>query len=261
MARPGRTGLIVGFLAAASLIAAGVALVLQTQERKMRLLAERQLFLVKSEKQQLEEQLRELTEAKDQLEADVVKLTEQADQIAQQLAEERQAKDTLAKSVDNRQLEIDRLGKDLAQARSERETLTTQITQLQTQQQELQQRLADTEKAKGELEAKVLELSGTPTVELDKIVVKSDEATSAPAASRAQGEGQVIVVNREYDFIVMDLGKKQGLQVGQEFQIMRGDEVLGRVKVEKVYEELSAAAILPESKKDSIREGDLVRAF
>jgi hypothetical protein len=33
------------------------------------------------------------------------------------------------------------------------------------------------------------------------------------------------------------------------------------VKVEKVYDELSAAAILPDSKKDIIREGDLVKAL
>jgi hypothetical protein len=37
--------------------------------------------------------------------------------------------------------------------------------------------------------------------------------------------------------------------------------VLGRVKVEKVYDELSAAAILPESQKNNIREGDAVKAL
>ena len=70
-----------------------------------------------------------------------------------------------------------------------------------------------------------------------------------------------MVVNREYDFIVMNMGKNQGLSVGQEFQIVRNNQVLGKVKIEKVYDELSAAAILPDSKKDSIREGDAVRAL
>ena len=72
-------------------------------------------------------------------------------------------------------------------------------------------------------------------------------------------QGQVIVVNREYDFIVVNLGSNQGLTLGQEFHIVRGDQVLGRVKVEKLYDELSAAAILPNSDKDAIREGDAVR--
>ena len=65
-------------------------------------------------------------------------------------------------------------------------------------------------------------------------------------------------MNREYDFIVMDLGRNHGVSIGQECKISRGDEVLGTVKVEKVYDELSAAAILPNSKKDRIREHDAV---
>ncbi len=113
------------------------------------------------------------------------------------------------------------------------------------------------------LETKVLELSGQPTVELDKVVVSSGESpAAAKAVTPASGrEGQVIVVNREYDFIVMNLGKNNGLEIGQQFQIVRGEEVLGWVKVEKVYDELAAAAILPQSKKEQIREGDVVKAL
>jgi hypothetical protein len=125
-----------------------------------------------------------------------------------------------------------------------------------------------------DLETKVMELSERPSVELEKVLVTGDSPTSPAASSSSSSggavvpvsttstsptEGQIVVVNREYDFIVMNLGKNQGLSVGQEFQIIRGSEVLGKVKVEKIYDELSAAAILPESKKSSIREGDLVR--
>jgi hypothetical protein len=58
----------------------------------------------------------------------------------------------------------------------------------------------------------------------------------------------------------MNLGKSHGLTLGQEFQVIRDNQILGRVKVEKIYDELSAAAILPASNKASIREGDFVRA-
>jgi hypothetical protein len=125
--------------------------------------------------------------------------------------------------------------------------------------------------AKTELESKVMELSNQPTVELEKVLVPGAGATPAPvdgatampvaALGSMPSAGQVVVVNREYDFIVMNLGKNHGLSIGQEFQVVRGSEVLGRVKVEKVYDELAAAAILPESQKDNIREGDTVRAL
>ncbi|MDP3722832.1 MAG: hypothetical protein Q8R91_04970, partial [Candidatus Omnitrophota bacterium] len=106
--------------------------------------------------------------------------------------------------------------------------------------------------------------TGEPTVELDKVRVTSEGEGAGPTAAAAPGgseNGQIIVVNRDYDFVVMNLGKNQGLSIGQEFQIVRGEVVLGKVKVEKVYEELSAAAILPESDKSSIREGDAVKAL
>ena len=83
----------------------------------------------------------------------------------------------------------------------------------------------------------------------------------AGASAGSPANGQVVVINREYDFIVMNMGKNQGLAIGQQFKIVRGGEVLGTVKVEKVYDELSAAAILPESKKDAISEGDAVVAL
>ena len=81
------------------------------------------------------------------------------------------------------------------------------------------------------------------------------------ASSSTLPAGQIVVVNREYDFIVVNLGKNQGLSIGQEFQIVRGNQVLGKAKVEKIYDELSAAAILPESQKNNIREGDTVKAL
>ena len=109
--------------------------------------------------------------------------------------------------------------------------------------------------------------SNRPTVELEKVTVTNEQAAaggaalpvSASGSGQTGTEGQIVVVNREYDFIVMNLGRHHGLSVGQEFAVVRGGDVLGKVKVEKVYDELSAAAILPESKKEAIREGDLVR--
>jgi len=59
----------------------------------------------------------------------------------------------------------------------------------------------------------------------------------------------------------MNLGKNQGLRLGQEFEILRDGQILGRAKVEKIYEELSAAALQPGVTLEEVREGDLVRAI
>jgi prefoldin subunit 5 len=255
--------IVLGGLTALAIVGIAVAVVAQQQERAIRLAAERQLSLVKADNEQLQRQINETRAAKLALETELTHAQAEAEEVAQQLSQERQAKEVLAKSVDDRQREVDRLGKDLEQLRAERQNLQQQLAELNQQQETWKNQLAELEKVKGQLETKVLELSGQPTVELDKVVVNSMESLSADkAVTPASGrEGQVIVVNREYDFIVMNLGKNNGLEIGQQFQIVRGEEVLGWVKVEKVYDELAAAAILPQSNKEQIREGDVVKAL
>ncbi len=239
-----------------------------TLEQKQRMVKEQELAIARAEKEGMEQELRQTKQAKQQAEADLTKSKDQLSQTMDLLAQERKAKEDLAQSVEDRQHEIDRLSKDMEQLRQERETMVSQASQLKGQQSSLQSQVTELEKAKSDLESKVMELSQQPTVELDRVVVgqggegaaatASGEAAAMPASA---SHGQVLVVNREYDFIVVNMGKNQGLQIGQEFQVVRGEEVLGRVKVEKVYDELSAAAILPQSKKDAIREGDLVKAI
>lgn len=300
MARPGR--LVIPLLAAftaLALVVAGLAIAMQMKERNIRLAKERELVLLKAEKESLEEQIGRLTSAKQDLEEHVTRMKAEFDEKVAELDQERQAKEQLAKSVEDRQREIDRISKDLEQARTERQTVAQELDGVKDQQKSLKKQLAQIERDKAELEAKQAEQLEASAVNLDTVVVGGPDAptfgadpalaadatqparppepmtrasaaaslppvlpsssSSMPSGSAVQG--QVVVVNREYDFVVMNLGRNHGLAIGQEFQIVRGQEVLGRVKVEKVYDELAAASILPNSKKDAIREGDLLKSI
>ena len=249
---------LLSVLAVLALLVAGVAITLQMQERTKRLAKERELLMAKSENDDLQQRLTDTRSAKERLEGELTQTKDALAKSAQQLEEERKAKEALAKSVDERQHEIDRLAKDLEQFRSERMALAQQVTQLQQERDGLQGKVGDLEQAKTELDNKVTELSKHPSVELDRVVVNG---SGSPTASGGALQGQVLVVNRDYDFIVMNLGRNHGLSVGQEFQVSRGNDVVAHVKVEKIYDELSAAAILPDSKKDAIKEGDEVHAI
>jgi uncharacterized phage infection (PIP) family protein YhgE len=293
MGRAGRAIVpLLGAFTAVAIVVAGVAVTLHMQERNLRLAKERELVLVKAENDDLQQRLGELRTAKQQIEESLTRAKSQLDEAAQQLSSERQEKDELGRSVETRQREIERLSKDLEQARTEKSELSEQSAKLRAQLKNVQKQLAQSEKSKADMEAKSLDMPmmsssfEQPTVSLDTVVVKNSGASpgmpsdspamtsvlppgmpslSAPspvqAANVSSSQGQVVVVNRDYDFVVMNLGRNHGLQIGQEFQIVRGSEVVGRVKVEKVYDELAAAAILPDSKKDAIREGDLLKAI
>jgi hypothetical protein len=260
--------IVVGMIAVIAIGVAGTAIVFQMRERDLRIQREGELRTLRIEKQELEQQVTTIQDAKERLESELTRATSELDQIALQVAEERDAKAALVKSIDERQREIDRLGKDAEQLKAERDQLAEQVTKLKSDQQGLQTQLSTLQQEKEELEIKLAEFSPQPTVELDRVVVTDPEASlgslalTQPAGSQVSTvQGQVIVVNREYDFVVINLGRNQGLAVGQEFRVIRGERVMGRVKVEKIYDELSAAAILPDTDKDAIREGDLVRAI
>lgn len=258
---------LLSVLAALAMGVGGVAMVLQMQEREKRQAAERQLHLTQAENEDLRAKLEDLQAAKASVEADLEHVRQDLAKSQGELAKAVEAQETLARSVEDREREIGRLKGDMEQVRNEAQQAATQLGELQQEREQMKRQLADLEQAKTDLEGKVMELSEHPTVELDRVLVTNEPAPTGGVALPVSGvaagpnDGQVVVINREYDFIVMNLGKNHGLSVGQEFQVVRGTEVLGRVKVEKIYDELSAAAILPDSKKDVIREGDTVKAL
>ena len=259
---------LLGVLTVLAIRVAGVAIVLRMDEQQKRIAKEQELEQVLREKDELQSQFQELQQTKSRVEGELSRARQDLAQSQEQLQQAVEAQTRLSKSVEDREREITRLSDELTGVRDQSRQIGTQLGQIQNERQTLRQQIVELERTRQDLETKVLELSNArPTVELEKVYVTNEPAaqvqpagTSLVPGSRASN-GQIIVVNREYDFIVMNLGRTHGLAIGQEFHIVRDNQVLGRVKVEKVYDELSAAAILPESQKDRIREGDHVRAL
>ncbi len=271
---------ILGGLAAVGLAAAGFGLVTRAQEHSIRLAKEHELASIIQERDALQVQIASLETEKSKIEQELGEAKSELDQSKQQFTKVQQEQQSLSTNLEQRQGELSKLTqamdsmmKELSQARSDREKLNTQLSKLSTERDTLQQQLDETKKAQRTLEAKLSEFSRVPTVQLEKVMVSTSEQERPPmpipiqpigavtSAIHTGSNGQVLVINRDYDFVVVDMGKNQGLSVGQQFKVVRGDEVIGTVKVEKVYDDLSAAAILSDTKADLIREGDQVRSL
>ncbi len=249
-----------------SLAVASVAVIMQRKEAARRQTKERELTLSQAENRTLKVQVDEFQQAKVQLEDELVQARIHLTAVQEEVAKVNETRQSLSHAVEERQQEVIRLSSELQQVQEARQQIEKQLASLTTEHQATQRQLKDFEQAKTALEAKVLELSQQAPVELDRVLVtgQAESDPSAGASSQASAKtssGQVIVVNKEYDFIVMNLGRNQGISIGQEFRVIRDNEILGQVKVEKLYDELSAATILPNSKKDSIQEGDQVSAL
>lgn len=70
--------------------------------------------------------------------------------------------------------------------------------------------------------------------------------------------GQVLSINREYGFVISNIGARNGAKPGSMLQLYRHNEPLGLVRIERVQNDISAASIVSEALRDRIEEGDRV---
>lgn len=180
--------------------------------------------------------------------------------------------------------QVDRLKTDLQQQQSLRSDLENKFTHAQEEAKNMQARLSALEGKKAELEVKLKELEEkSQGVELGTIVV-TPETAAAPAktepAKKAETakkpdksaakqqlvepqtsgglEGKVLVVNKDYNFAVINLGSKDGVNVGNTFAVYHNNKYLGDVKVEKVHDSMAAAGFSAEDMRNKVSEGDKV---
>ncbi|MCM8762758.1 MAG: hypothetical protein NC829_00015 [Candidatus Omnitrophica bacterium] len=122
----------------------------------------------------------------------------------------------------------------------------------------LQDELSKMEAVKLDLEAKIRDLEGkTPLVaaaakadniELGQIVVNPSKPTQPL-------DGEVLVLNKEYNFAVVNLGRKDGLSDGDTIAIYENEKLIGEVKVEKLQDAMVAVDLVTPRLKDKLVEG------
>ncbi|MFH1354770.1 MAG: hypothetical protein ABIH19_01275 [Candidatus Omnitrophota bacterium] len=174
------------------------------------------------------------------------------------------------------QARIEELSYEFDQQKSERINLETKLSQVQEDIKNKEGQLEELSAQKAELEVKLKDLkqSGAQRVELGTIVVSPEETLSAKSmeavivkdvrpeevalASSSGLEGKVLVVNKDYNFVVINLGVQDGVTLGNEFSVYRKKQFLGDVKIEKVHDSMAAAGFLTDDLKHRINEGDRV---
>lgn len=150
---------------------------------------------------------------------------------------------------------LELLRTDLEQQKTLRADLEKKFTQAQEDVRKTQAQLSDLQSQKETLESKVNDLeTKTQGVELGKIVVGPE--VSVPVA---QGlEGKVLVVNKDYNFAVISLGSKDGVGLGDAFEIYHNNKYIGDVRIEKVHDSMAAAGFVNTDIKNKVSEGDKV---
>jgi outer membrane murein-binding lipoprotein Lpp len=225
-------------------------------------------------------------------------LNEKQKRVEEQLNQSKQTIVQLGNNLEEARTQIDNLNKELNQEKVVKEEALSQIKQLkssleqqktlradlesklsltQKDAEKIQARVKELESKKSELEARVTELEekqkqAQAAVELGKVVVTpegalpSQETTenasviekAAKAAAPSEFEGKVLVVNKEYDFVVINLGSKDGIGMGDIYSLYHGNQYLGDVKIEKIHDSMAAGGFLSPDIKNKVNEGDRV---
>lgn len=151
--------------------------------------------------------------------------------------------------------------------KSELDKSRVEITTLQKKIQELEARSAAVEEQTKKLQEQAAEqeagaaAGAIPGVDalLDAGPSKDQEAEAKLEPKVIAKTHQILTVNHKFNFVVVNVGLKDDVKIGDTLSIERNGKTVGKVQVEKLYENFSAATILQEPKKDSFQEGDIVR--
>lgn len=88
----------------------------------------------------------------------------------------------------------------------------------------------------------------------------SPNAVEAVPVPSTISDGRTISVKDDLAFIVINLGSRHGVKVGMPFQVLRGDRIIGSVRVVDVREKIAGAVIQNlTSEKERIKVGDRLK--
>ncbi len=227
-------------LAILSLCLTAGTLVLFKQEKDRRLSIEQQLDQITNAKLQLEKKLEDAKKQSLMTDEKLKEAEAKYSDLSNELDVQKSFKEQLA--TENKDLK-DRLSRESQDRESVKAKLNYAIGELKA----LKEKLKSLNDERASLEQKIKNTVSGQEVSLEKIVVNPTDT-----------EGNIVVINRENDFAVVNMGEANGLTVGQVLSVYRDKKHLGEVKVERVQDNLSVVDFTPPLNKDKVKEGDRV---
>lgn len=127
------------------------------------------------------------------------------------------------------------------------------VTELQAQLDEARRQLDDAEREKLFLAEK----TGSATTETKVI---QEQPPRRRIASQPGLHGTVLAVNRAYNFVVLNLGGRQGVEANAEMLVMRGGTLIGKIRVSSVEPATAIGDIISSTlpRGVQVQPGDIV---
>ncbi len=185
--------------------------------------------------------------------ADLKKTNDELAERRIELAQLRQDLERARQQVVQLNETISQRNADIAAQREQIEALDRDKANLQIQIDDLNNQIAKNEDDLQDQRDKILTLEQT-VGDLEAQLGGPDVVRILPKGLH----GRVVVVNKQWNFVILDIGSKAGLVPNAEMLVHRGDKLVGKVFINGVTRDLAIADIRSDWAQMQIREGDFV---
>ncbi len=162
------------------------------------------------------------------------------------------------KSLNNRKIEFE---KELQQLQEDKRSLERRLTDIETM---LTDKISKVNELKEQLDAigsgrqAETKVEQKEAVELPPIVVRPQTQALPPEAETPVSlTGKVLALNRDNNFVIIDLGEDRGIKVGEALRVYRQDTAIADIEVIQTRQTIAACDIKKETKPIAI--GDTVK--
>ncbi len=207
-----------------------------------------ELAEVMKERKKLSLEVEELQLIKSDLDIKISSIEAEKKSLQENYDREKSQNDIIRSRLSKKDEEIKAVEEKLNAALSEKRKIQSSLSEEQERYIELKDRIDKLMLAKDTLEDKVRNIVNKQGIELERIVIKAE----------GELEGKVLVINRDYNFIVVNIGQRDEIRLGDLLTVFRDGKYVGEAKIEKIYDTMSAAAITKELKTGSIMINDNV---
>ena len=250
---------------------------------------ELQITSLRNELKNIQMNSESLARDKSALELDLNNLKNERDDLKRQLEYNQKVTDSISQELVREKNDKTQIQGSFKSLKNENTILTRQIRVLNSHRTELENKIQKLQEGKAGVERRVNEMesiltdrmgqidnlkvqidavrSGKPmdpsmarqeSVELPAIVVKPGSSVNKQNPLDQENMiGKILAVNRDNNFVIVDLGQNSGIKSGDKLQVYRGDKNIGFVEVIQVRKDISACDIKKESAP--IKIGDIVR--
>ena len=234
-------------------LAVGVLNFVQVKEKIITTLHDRDQFHTERDKEAADKRTaqkdaKETHAALDRTNAILVATSAERDTAVAEAATQTARATTLAESLKKTQTERDSAQNDLAAWRAlgiPLENIKTTLASLKTVTEE-RDAIAD--------EKKILLASNHKLNEKIKSLLDPEYNVALPPGLR----GKVLVADPRFDFVVLDIGEKQGVLEDGKLLVNRNGKLIAKVQVKSVQRDRCIANVLPGWKLSDVMEGDSV---